>query len=197
MIRRTTDTDAQSRVRRYLSFLGGLALWVVVAFNAWFLWPSSLGGSTTFVVVSGQSMEPLYAPGDLVVARKGVPAVGDVIVYRPEGLGDAKVVHKIVGGDGVTGWDVKGVNNDWLDQWHPTNDDVVGMVAVHLGSGNRIGTLLLSPLFWGAFFVVAIGLLLWPEKPDGAAPSDRAAPPSPQVEARARKVPAKAGKPSA
>lgn len=176
MIRRVISTGTQSRVRRYLSFFGVLALWIIVAFNAWVLWPTSLGGSTSFVIVSGESMEPLYTPGDLVVARKGAPAIGDVVVYRPDGLGDAKVVHKIVGGNGVSGWDVKGVNNAWLDQWHPTNADVVGVVVLHVGKGNGIGAVFLSPLFWGAFLLVAVVLLLWPlkrgdrDKPDAAAP---------------------------
>jgi signal peptidase len=153
-------------VRRYLSFFGNLVLWLIIAFNAWFLWPSSLGGATTFVIVSGTSMEPLYAPGDLVVARKGTPAIGDVVVYRPEGLGNAKVVHQIVGGDGATGWNVKGINNDWLDQWNPTDQDVVGIVVLQLDADNRFGSLMLSPLFWGAFLLVAVGLLLWPDGPD-------------------------------
>jgi signal peptidase len=158
-------------VRRYLSFVGTLVLWLIVAFSAWFLWPSSLGGGTTFVIVSGSSMEPQYAAGDLVVAREGTPAIGDVVVYRPEGLGNAKVVHQIVGGDGATGWDVKGVNNDWLDQWNPTDQDVVGIVVLRLDADNLLGALTLSPLFWGAFLLVAVGLLLWPERrndgPDG------------------------------
>lgn len=189
MIRRTTGSGAQSPARRYLSFFGGIALWGVVAFSAWVLWPTSLGGSTSFVVVSGDSMKPLYAPGDLVVARKGVPAVGDVVVYRPDGLGDAKVVHQIVGGDGVAGWDVKGVNNAWLDQWHPTNADVVGVVGFHFAAGNGVGSLLLSPLFWGAFLIAAIGLLLWPER------GRRANPPADEgVAGPARAEPA--GKPS-
>ncbi len=196
MNRQTTDAGVHRSAFRYLSFLGNFALWAVIMFNAWFLWPSSLGGSTTFVVVSGHSMEPVYASGDLVVARKGAPAIGDVVVYRPEGLGDAKVVHQIVGGDGVTGWDMKGPNNDWLDPWHPTDDDVVGVVVFHIGAANHIGTVLLSPLFWGAFLLVAVGLLLWPERPDEPAPSERAALASPQAAANARKVPARAGKPA-
>ncbi len=205
MNRLSTDTGVHTDARRYLSVLGQCALWMVVAFNAWFLWPSSLGGSTTFVVVNGQSMEPLYAAGDLVVARKGAPVVGDVVVYRPEGLGDAKVVHQIVGGDGTTGWDVQGTNNDWLDPWQPTNDDVVGIVVFHIGAANHVGTVILSPLFWGAFLLVAVGLLLWPEKPEEpeepqkpegtVAPVDREKAAPPRMAPKARKVPARAGKP--
>ena len=162
MIRHTTDNGAHTRVRRYLSFFGNLALWIVVAFNAWFLWPASLGGSTTFVLVNGHSMEPNYQPGDLLIARKGVPSVGDVVVYRPPGYGDAKVVHQIIDGDGVRGWVMKGINNEFVDPWEPTNDMVVGIVQVHFPSLGGVGVVLLSPLVWAAILVIALGLLLWP-----------------------------------
>lgn len=202
MIRQTTDTGGRASAYRYLSFLGSLALWAIVAFSAWMLWPSSLGGSTTFVLVSGPSMEPQYVAGDLVVAREGTPAIGDVVVYRPEGLGDAKVVHQIVGGDGATGWEVQGVNNEWLDPWQPTDDDVVGIVVFHVGGANPVGSVILNPLFWGAFLLVAIGLLLWsekaeePDKPEEpAVPIARTAPVAPRADAKVRKVPASAGKP--
>ena len=47
---------------------------VALAFTvaaAWFLWPATLGGSSQMVVVHGQSMEPTYSPGDLVVLDTG------------------------------------------------------------------------------------------------------------------------------
>ena len=182
MTSHTADGGAHTRVRRYLSFSGNLALWLVVAFCAWLLWPSSLGGSTSFILVNGHSMEPSYLPGDLVIARTGVPSLGDIVVYRPEGLGDSKVVHQIVGGDGVNGWVMKGLNNDWVDPWKPTNADVVGIVQLRIPSLGGFGRVLLSPLIWAALLVVSIGLLLWPGKPDdeehtrarsaGSAPAD-------------------------
>ena len=184
MIAQTTHSGAHTRVRRYLAFSGNLALWIVVAFCAWLLWPSSLGGSTTFILVNGHSMEPTYLPGDLVIARTGAPAVGDIVVYRPEGLGDSKVVHQIVGGDGATGWTMKGLNNDWVDPWTPTNSEVLGIVQLRIPSLGGVGVVLLSPFIWAGLLVVAIGLLLWPGKHDdeaeapaktpGSAPVNRA-----------------------
>ena len=142
-------------------------MWAVVAFCAWFLWPSSFGGSTTFILVSGHSMEPDYHPGDLLVARKGAPSIGDIIVYKPGAeYGNAKVVHQIVGGDGVAGWVMKGKNNTFVDQWNPTNHQVVGIVQVHFPSLGRVGVVLLSPLVWAALLVIALGLLVWPSKRD-------------------------------
>lgn len=167
VIRHTTEIGAHTRARRLLSYVGSLALWAVVAFCAWFLWPSSLGGATTFVLVSGHSMEPDYFPGDLLVARTGEPSIGDAIVYRPGGqYGDAKVVHQIVGGDGVSGWEMKGINNDFIDQWRPTNEQVVGLVQVHIPSLGGLGTVLLSPVLWAGVLIVAVGLLVWPERDD-------------------------------
>lgn len=167
VIRHTTEVGAHTGARRFLSYVGSLAVWLFVAFCAWFLWPSSLGGATTFILVSGRSMEPDYLPGDLLIARAGEPSIGDAIVYRPGGqYGDAKVVHKIVGGDGVSGWEMKGINNDFIDQWKPTNDQVVGLVQVHFPSLGGIGVVLLSPFLWASILIVAVGLLVWPERPD-------------------------------
>lgn len=167
MIRHTTDRGAHMGARHVVSVVGSLALWLVVAFCAWILWPSSLGGATTFILVNGHSMEPDYLPGDLLVARKGEPAIGDVVVYRPGAqYGDAKVVHQIIGGDGEAGWELKGTNNDFVDQWRPTNEHIVGIVQVHFPSLGGFGQVLLSPIVWAAVLIIAIGLLLWPEKDD-------------------------------
>lgn len=166
MIRHTTGAGAHTRVRRFLSFLGNLALWVVIAFNAYFLWPATLGGATTFVIVSGHSMEPTYHTGDLVVARKGEPAIGDIIVYSPAGYGNAKVVHQIIDGDAENGWVVKGVNNSWIDPWTPKGDEVVGIVTVALPSFGRFAGFLISPILWGGILFIALALLLWPSPHD-------------------------------
>ena len=56
------------------------ALLVILAI---LVWPTSLGGCTTMTVVSGHSMEPTFHTGDLVVARCGTPAVGDIVIYQP------------------------------------------------------------------------------------------------------------------
>jgi signal peptidase len=167
VIRHTNEFGAHTPARRVVAFVGNLALWLVAAFCAWTLWPSSLGGATTFIIVNGHSMEPEYSPGDLVVARSGEPTVGDVVVYQPGAqYGNAKVVHQIIGGDGVAGWEMQGTNNDFVDQWRPTNDQVVGIVQVHVPSLGAIGVVLLSPFVWGAILLIAISLILWPQKED-------------------------------
>jgi signal peptidase len=149
-------------VHRVVEILVSVGLWAALAVVAWFLWPSSLGGGTTFLLVSGESMEPLYHPGDLLVARAGNPEVGDNIVYHPTGYGNAQVVHQIVGGSGVAGWDMKGINNSWHDPWTPTNDEVVGIVYLHFPRLGVVTDVLLSPILWASVLMLALGLLLWP-----------------------------------
>src|SRR5207237_543966 len=66
----------------------------------WLLWPATLGGSTTYVVTHGISMEPRFSTGDLALLRSaGSYDVGDVIAYPSPTLGTV-VMHRIVARDG-------------------------------------------------------------------------------------------------
>src|SRR3954470_12606918 len=117
----TPDGAGAGLPRRLLGVLPAGA-WLAVAFvAAWFLWPTSLGGCTTLTIVSGHSMEPTYLTGDLVVSRCGEPAVGEIVVYQPHELGGARIIHRVIGGDG-SGWQIQGDNNGWVDPFSPTND---------------------------------------------------------------------------
>ncbi|PKQ26894.1 MAG: signal peptidase I [Actinobacteria bacterium HGW-Actinobacteria-4] len=160
MKHRAPGTDAP-RVRRYLGVAGSVLIWIIVAIDAWFLWPTSLGGDTSLVIVSGSSMEPTYFAGDLVIARKMEPSVGDVIVYAPTDLGGSQVVHRIIGGDAESGWELQGDNNDFIDPFYPVEDEVRGVVVVHYTNLGRLSALLLSPIVWACVLVVSIALLLW------------------------------------
>jgi signal peptidase len=175
VIRHSTGIGARYTGRWYLSILGNLFLWTIIAIDAWFLWPSSLGGGTTIVIVSGNSMEPTYSDGDLVIARKGPVDIGDVIVYTPSDFGGAHVVHRIVGGDGENGWKVQGDNNSWIDQWEPTNEETLGPVVAHIRGAGQITEFLLQPWLWGFVLLAAIVLILWPdpEEEDNEEPRGR------------------------
>lgn len=161
MMRHSTRGSGEWTTRRILGLLGTILIWVIVAIDAWYLWPTTLGGKTALVVVSGQSMEPLYFDGDLVIARDIEPGVGDIIVYAPAGYGGSQIVHRITGGDGETGWTVQGDNNDFLDPFTPTNDEVVGVVMVHYPNLGRLTALMLNPMVWASILIVAIALLIW------------------------------------
>ena len=158
----TPDGAGAGLPRRLLGVLPTVA-WLAVAFvAAWFLWPTSLGGCTTLTIVSGHSMEPTYYTGDLVVARCGEPRLGDAVVYTPEEVRGARVIHRIVGGSAEDGWTMQGDNNDFLDPWTPEDDEVLGVARVHVPALGRVAGMLLSPVLWGSLVLVAAAMLLWP-----------------------------------
>ena len=159
-IRRLTDTGEWT-TRRYLSLLGNILIWAIVAIDGFYLWPTGLHGSTSMVIVSGHSMEPTYFTGDLVIARKMDPSVGDVIVYAPASLGGSQIVHRIIGGNATDGWKMQGDNNNFVDPFTPKGSEVKGVVLVHYANFGRITVLLLNPIVWALVLLAAVVLLLW------------------------------------
>ena len=137
-------------------------VWILGALTVgWFLWPSSLGGCTTLTIVSGHSMEPTYYTGDLVVSRCGPVEIGDVVVYNPPNVGGARVIHRIIDGD-ASGWIVQGDNNDFLDPWKPTEENILGSAVLHLPQVGKFAAILLSPLTWISLMMVALAVVVWP-----------------------------------
>jgi signal peptidase len=108
--------------------------WVAfgVLLLAWFveLRPTFLGGTTTYVMVFGSSMEPGLHSGDFIIATKSDEyEVGDVIAFKiPEGEAGAgsMVIHRVIGGNGETGYKTQGDNRPEQDLWAPTDADVQG-----------------------------------------------------------------------
>jgi signal peptidase len=107
-----------------------LLITLVVAVLLWGTWPQSLGGSVAYVKVNGESMDGTYNTGDLIVVhREAHYAVGDIIAYRvpkDKFAAGAQVIHRIVGGNGSSGFVTRGDNRTVVDEWHPRIGDVVG-----------------------------------------------------------------------
>ena len=106
-------TDMTSRTRK----IGSAALLFTFAAAAWFfLAPPVLGGSTTYTITTGNSMEPLLHEGDLaVVKERSTYAIGDVVAYDSADLGRT-VLHRIIGRDGDS-FAFKGDNNASERTW--------------------------------------------------------------------------------
>lgn len=138
---------------RIAAVLGNIAITAIVAVDAYFLWPTQLGGATSIVVVSGISMEPEYRTGDLVIARVMEPSQGDVVVYSTDQ--GARIMHRIVGGD-ESGWITRGDNNAYEDPFSPTSDDIEGVAVIAYPSVGRASALLLSPVVWAAVLLGAL-----------------------------------------
>lgn len=108
-----------------------IILWVALAGLAWAAFaPMAVGGQAGYVIISGISMEPLYHTGDLVIVRRATKAeVGEIFAYRYPGLGN--VIHRIVAQKNER-FVFKGDNNDWLDGYEPSSEDLVGRAWVHI-----------------------------------------------------------------
>ncbi|GGL99170.1 signal peptidase I [Nakamurella endophytica] len=117
-----------------------------------------VSGRWTAVVTSGVSMEPLYHQGDLVlVQHQSGYRPGDIVAYRASGA-RALVLHRIIGGDPVAGWTMKGDNNQSVDPFHPGTADVAGRAVLHLPGVGRWLRTLTNP-FVLAFAAVLVPLL--------------------------------------
>ena len=114
------------------TFIFNAGLTILVLFLFWMtLAPSQLGGWVTYVIVDGNSMEPDFRRGDLVLVRSE-PAygVGDAVVYRDPQLG-GYVFHRIIGME-LDHLILQGDNNSWLDSYQPVRDEIVGRLWLHV-----------------------------------------------------------------
>lgn len=120
-----------------LACIGALAAWRMVG-------PVQLGGSVSYVVTSGNSMEPKLTEGDIVVVRESSSyEVGDVVAYDHPDFG-VPVLHRIVKERGPR-FVIKGDNNDFLDSYEPTEPEMIGKSWFVIPGGGRYLRMLLSP----------------------------------------------------
>src|SRR5690349_16945347 len=116
----------------------------------WLFWPTQLGGGTTYVVTHGISMEPKFHTGDLAVIRPDLSySIGDIVAYESQSL-DTVVMHRVVAMDGDR-YVIKGDNNDWLDEDHPSDDEILGRLFLRVPSGGKALQAISSP--WTLAFV--------------------------------------------
>lgn len=170
-----------SPVRRFFSVLAAAAIIGV-------LWPAQFGGITGLTIVSGQSMEPLYRTGDLVVSvRQPDYAVGDVVSYTvPAGQpGEGgRVIHRIIGKDAVgtaSGTDgsplpfaSQGDNNPDIDPWRFAARDVMGVAVLSVPGVGVLISSLGDPLVVGLGAGLLVTVVLWPKRaPDRARERER------------------------
>jgi signal peptidase I len=134
------------------------AVSALVLAAVWFFWPAVLGGGTTYVTTHGVSMEPGFSTGDLAVLRPADSyATGDVVAYRSPTL-DTIVMHRIVSGD-ARGFVTQGDNNDWLDEDHPGQDDILGSLFFSVPQGGKALAALKSPAVIALVGVAALLVL--------------------------------------
>lgn len=126
---------------------------------AWlFLAPPQLGGSTSYVVIAGDSMEPLLHADDLAIVKQ-TPyyEVGDVAAYHSAEI-DRLVLHRIV--DRADGRLVfQGDNNDFLDPEHPVDEDLEGSLWVNVPRAGLVIRFLQGPVGIALAAVLVLAML--------------------------------------
>ena len=153
-VRTSRSTMRIPRTKKLLSF----ALGLIVLGCVWF-WvaPVGLGGSTTYVVTHGVSMEPRFHTGDLALVRsQSSYHVGEVVAYHNKEL-HTIVLHRIIGRAGAR-YIFKGDNNNFVDFEHPAASQLIGALWLHIpGAGADLQSIR-SPALVGV--LVAVGILL-------------------------------------
>jgi len=115
------------------------ALLLVGMATAWMVFaPMQFGGLVAYVIVNGNSMQPLYQQGDLVIVHRADDyQVGDIVTYRHPDIGP--VIHRIIGQQGDL-FILKGDHNTWTDSFLPAPADIIGKAWIQLrGVGNVFG----------------------------------------------------------
>lgn len=147
---------------------------LLVGLWALMLRPESLGGSVTYLVIRGSSMEPTYHTGDLVLVRAmDAYATGDIVAYRvPAGeIGAGHVVvHRIAGGDPAGGYLLRGDNNHSVDPWMPRRTDIVGRAWVVVPGVGRLLTFMHQPAAAAALAVACIAAFAFMRDPKRRSP---------------------------
>jgi len=145
-----------SRLRRAL-----LLVCTVIIAVTWFAWlrPVALGGTASYVVVQGGSMEPTYQDGDLVLIREASRyRHGDVIAFRAGGTFDdpTRIIHRIVGDAGEGTFKTQGDARDRLDPWTPGPDDIIGKAVLHIPQAGTAAGFLTKPATFAALGGAAV-----------------------------------------
>lgn len=127
--RLTSPFSQQPGARRHPALIvAGFAAFAI----AWVLFaPTQLGGSTSYVLIAGSSMNPGLHRGDLVLLRgRSDYSVGDAVGYRSRELGKI-VLHRIVG-QANGRYVFKGDNNSYKDGDRPLRRQLVGKLWIRL-----------------------------------------------------------------
>ena len=153
-------TPAQARntkINNIIKFLGYALSGILISFSVL----SASGFVKARIVLTG-SMEPTIKPGDIVLLAptpRTQPELGDIAAYTARRFSGESVgifTHRIIGGDPVNGWLMKGDNNPSPDVQKPKAEDISGVVFFVIP---WIGKLM-APKMLMILIPVAVGLWL-------------------------------------
>lgn len=129
-----------------------VGVWLVFA-------PVQLGGQATYVIVSGNSMEPGFHRGDLAIVRQEETyQVGDIITYNNAELGKS-VIHRIIG-LAENHFILKGDNNSWIDTYQPTQAEIIGKLWIFVPAMGKTIEWMRTPLNMALIVAIMGGVLM-------------------------------------
>ena len=142
-LRHFDENTAMKTRPRWITTIFSALLLVGMAM-AWLIFaPMQFGGLVAYVIVNGNSMQPLYQQGDLVIVHKAAEyRVGDIVTYRNPDIGP--VIHRIIGQQGDH-YILKGDHNTWTDSFLPLSADIIGKAWIQLRSVGKIFGYLRNP----------------------------------------------------
>ena len=122
------------------------AFWVVMMIVTWLAFaPIQAGGMASYVIVIGNSMEPNFHIGDLVIThQEPIYQIGDAVVYRNLEL-SSFVFHRIISQE-LERYTLKGDNNLWTDTYQPSREEVLGKLWLHVPHGGVYVQKIRNPL---------------------------------------------------
>ncbi len=124
-----------------------MAVWLTMA-------PPEIGGQTTYIIVVGNSMEPLFHNNDLVLVHpSNIYKVNDIVAYKNPDLGI--VFHRIRKIEN-NHYIFKGDNNSWEDSYHPVQKELIGKLWLHLKGFGKVLRVLRSPFGFSSFVIIFI-----------------------------------------
>jgi signal peptidase I len=126
------------------AFLTGCSLICVAA--AWMVFaPIPLGGQVAYVMINGNSMEPIFHTGDLMIVHQvSNYQVGDIVAYLDAKLG-RYVFHRIIG-QHLDHYIFKGDHNTWIDSYQPTASELIGKEWIYLPQAGKAILWLRTPI---------------------------------------------------
>lgn len=135
------------------------ALLLALTLTAWVLFaPQQMGGNAAYVLIIGNSMEPGFRRGDLVIVRRApLYRVGEAVAYLDPQL-QRYIFHRIIAQQGKY-FLLQGDNNDWTDSYRPRASEILGKQWIHLpGFGRAVQWLRRPPVLGAAVGLTTGGL---------------------------------------
>jgi len=131
------------------------AVGFVIVLAGWlFFAPVNIGGQTSYVILIGNSMEPDFKRGDLVLVREmDAYSVGEIVAYDHPHIGT--VFHRIIQ-QRNNRFILKGDHNTWDDSFDVTSEEIIGKLWFHIpGAGYYLQRLRTPGMF--AIVVTVLG----------------------------------------